>query len=63
MPPRRLFQEKGIEHVGNSYHSLAEKEFSGYLTNAIATKPDVLCCSSTSARNPPTRSVRRGASA
>ncbi|AMB46760.1 branched-chain amino acid ABC transporter substrate-binding protein [Methylobacterium sp. AMS5] len=37
-----VFQEKGIEHVGNSYHSLAEKEFSGYLTNAIAAKPDVL---------------------
>ena len=26
----------------SSYHSLAEKEFSGYLTNAIAAKPDVL---------------------
>ncbi|KQP38305.1 branched-chain amino acid ABC transporter substrate-binding protein [Methylobacterium sp. Leaf104] len=39
---KAVFQEKGIEHVGNSYHSLAEKEFSGYLTNAIAAKPDVL---------------------
>jgi branched-chain amino acid transport system substrate-binding protein len=39
---RNVFKEKGIEHVGNSYHSLAEKEFSGYLTNAIAAKPDVL---------------------
>ncbi len=37
-----IFKEKGIEHVGNSYHSLAEKEFSGYLTNAMAAKPDVL---------------------
>jgi branched-chain amino acid transport system substrate-binding protein len=37
-----VFKEKGIEHVGNSYHSLAEKEFSGYLTNAMAAKPDVL---------------------
>lgn len=37
-----IFKEKGLEHVGNSYHSLAEKEFSGYLTNAIAAKPDVL---------------------
>ena len=37
-----VFKEKGIEHVGNSYHSLNEKEFSGYLTNAIAAKPDVL---------------------
>jgi branched-chain amino acid transport system substrate-binding protein len=39
---KNIFQEKGIEHVGNSYHSLNEKEFSGYLTNAIAAKPDVL---------------------
>ena len=28
--------------MGNSYHSLTEKEFSGYLTNAMAAKPDVL---------------------
>ena len=39
---RNIFKEKGIEHVGNSYHSLTEKEFSGYITNAIAAKPDVL---------------------
>jgi len=39
---KAIFKEKGIEHVGNSYHSLAEKEFSGYLTNAMAAKPDVL---------------------
>jgi len=39
---KNIFQEKGIEHVGNSYHSLNEKEFSGYLTNAMAAKPDVL---------------------
>ncbi|GAC1333138.1 MAG: ABC transporter substrate-binding protein [Collimonas sp.] len=39
---KAIFKEKGIEHVGNSYHSLAEKEFSGYLTNALAAKPDVL---------------------
>lgn len=39
---KNIFQEKGIEHVGNSYHSLTEKEFSGYLTNAMAAKPDVL---------------------
>lgn len=37
-----VFKEKGLEHVGNSYHSLKTKEFSGYLTNAIAAKPDVL---------------------
>ena len=39
---KNIFKEKGIEHVGNSSHSLAEKEFSGYITNAIAAKPDVL---------------------
>jgi branched-chain amino acid transport system substrate-binding protein len=39
---KNVFKEKGIEHVGNSYHSLTEKEFSGYLTNAVAAKPDVL---------------------
>jgi branched-chain amino acid transport system substrate-binding protein len=39
---KAVFKEKGLEHVGNSYHSLAEREFSGYLTNAIAAKPDVL---------------------
>lgn len=37
-----LFKEKGIEHVGNSYHSLTEREFSGHLANAIAAKADVL---------------------
>ena len=39
---KNIFKEKGIEHVGNSYHSLTEKEFSGYITNAIAARPDVL---------------------
>lgn len=39
---KNIFKEKGIEHVGNSYHSLTEKEFSGYITNALAAKPDVL---------------------
>lgn len=37
-----VLQEQGMEHVGNSYHSLDEREFSGYLTNAMAAKPDVL---------------------
>ncbi|TCK06909.1 ABC transporter substrate-binding protein [Marinobacterium mangrovicola] len=37
-----VFEAEGIEHVGNSYHSLQEQEFSGYLTNAMAAKPDVL---------------------
>jgi branched-chain amino acid transport system substrate-binding protein len=39
---KNIFNEKGIEHVGNSYHSLTDKEFSGFLTNAAAAKPDVL---------------------
>jgi|UniRef100_A6W091 branched-chain amino acid transport system substrate-binding protein len=38
----KVFEELGIEHVGNSYHSLQEQEFSGYLTNAMAAQPDVL---------------------
>ncbi|NYT37148.1 ABC transporter substrate-binding protein [Allopusillimonas soli] len=37
-----ILKEHGLEHVGNSYHSLDEREFSGYLTNAMAAKPDVL---------------------
>lgn len=39
---KAVFKEKGVELVGNSYHSLSATEFSGYLTNAIAAKPDVL---------------------
>ncbi len=37
-----ILKENGRELVGNSYHSLDEREFSGYLTNAMAAKPDVL---------------------
>ncbi len=39
---RQVLDEHGLEHIGNSYHSLQEQEFSGYLTNAIVAKPDVL---------------------
>jgi branched-chain amino acid transport system substrate-binding protein len=39
---KNILKEKNVEHVGNSYHSLTEKEFSGYLTNAVAAKPDIL---------------------
>jgi len=39
---KRVFGDMGIQHVGNSYHSLSEQEFSGYLTNAMAANPDVL---------------------
>lgn len=37
-----VLAEKGLELAGNSYHPLTEKEFSGYLTNAMAERPDVL---------------------
>ncbi|WP_038207115.1 ABC transporter substrate-binding protein [Xenophilus azovorans] len=39
---KRVFSELNIEHVGNTYHSLQDREFSGYLTAAAAAKPDVL---------------------
>lgn len=39
---KAVLKDKGLEHVGNSYHSLNEKEFSGYITNALAASPDVL---------------------
>ncbi len=37
-----IFSEKGIEHVGNSFHSLTENEFSSHVANIAAAKPDVL---------------------
>ncbi|TAN29125.1 MAG: ABC transporter substrate-binding protein [Castellaniella sp.] len=37
-----LLKANGRELVGNSYHSLDEREFSGYVINAMSTKPDVL---------------------
>ncbi len=39
---KMVAEERGVELVGNSYHSLKEKEFSGYLTQAMAAKPDLL---------------------
>jgi branched-chain amino acid transport system substrate-binding protein len=38
-----VFAETGVEHVGNSFHGLDATEFSGYINNAIAAEPDVLC--------------------
>lgn len=35
--------EKGIEIVGNDFHPLGERQYTQYLTKAIAAKPDVLC--------------------
>jgi branched-chain amino acid transport system substrate-binding protein len=39
---RAVLQEKGHQHLGNSYHSLSEREYSGYITAAISARPDVL---------------------
>jgi branched-chain amino acid transport system substrate-binding protein len=39
---KQVFAEKGIEHLGNSYHSLSDREYSGYITTALAASPDVL---------------------
>lgn len=39
---KNVLQETGKQHVGNSYHSLSEREYSGYITAAIAAQPDVL---------------------
>ncbi len=37
-----VFEEMGVEHIGNSYHSTQTQEFSGILANAMAAQPDVL---------------------
>lgn len=39
---KEVFKEAGVEHVGNSFHSLKTQQFSGYLANAMAANPDVL---------------------
>lgn len=39
---KAVLQEAGHQHVGNSYHALSEREYSGYITAAIAAQPDVL---------------------
>jgi len=39
---KSVLQEAGHRHLGNSYHSLSEREYSGYITAAIAAQPDVL---------------------
>ena len=39
---KAVLNEKGIELVGNSYHSLKDKEFSGIIAQAQAAKPDLL---------------------
>ena len=39
---KAIFAEKGLTHVGNSYHSLSDREYSGYIATALAAQPDVL---------------------
>jgi branched-chain amino acid transport system substrate-binding protein len=39
---KTVLQETGCRHLGNSYHSLSEREYSGYITAAVAAQPDVL---------------------
>lgn len=40
---KNVLEELGKEHVGNSYHALSEREYSGYITAAMVEDPDVLC--------------------
>jgi branched-chain amino acid transport system substrate-binding protein len=37
-----ILKEKNLQHVGNSYHSLSDREYSGYIATALAAQPDVL---------------------
>jgi branched-chain amino acid transport system substrate-binding protein len=39
---KAVMAEKKVEHVGNSYHALVEKEYSGYLGNAMSSGADAL---------------------
>ncbi len=40
---RAVGAQKGIEIIGNDNHPLGERQYTQYLTKAIAAKPDVLC--------------------
>lgn len=39
---KKVLDKRGLKLVGNSYHSLKEKEFSGYISQAMASKADLL---------------------
>lgn len=39
---KSLLADRGLTHLGNSYHALSEREYSGYITAAMAANPDVL---------------------
>lgn len=39
---KKVIEERGLKFVGNSYHSLKDKEFSGIIAQAQAAQPDLL---------------------
>ncbi|MBY5533706.1 ABC transporter substrate-binding protein [Rhizobium leguminosarum] len=39
---KHVLEEKNLNHVGNSYHSISDREYSGYIATAMAAQPDVL---------------------
>ncbi|MBX5088343.1 ABC transporter substrate-binding protein [Rhizobium lentis] len=39
---KAVLAEKSLEHVGNSYHAISDREYSGYIATAMAAQPDVL---------------------
>ncbi len=39
---KQVLEEKNLNHVGNSYHSISDREYSGYIATAMAAQPDVL---------------------
>lgn len=46
-----VLNENGAKLVGNSFHSLDETQFSSYISNAVAAKPDVLLLLNFSSQN------------
>lgn len=48
---KAVLPQYGAELVGNSFHSLDETQFSSYIANAVAAKPDVLLLLNFSAQN------------
>jgi len=39
---KNVLEEKKLNHVGNSYHSISDREYSGYIATAMSAQPDVL---------------------
>ena len=48
---KEVLAEHGADLVGNSFHSLDETQFSSYISNAVATQPDVLLLLNFSSQN------------